>query len=100
MQQMMDMPRHTGCRIAVADAIRENYAGEIVATGKYRGEITAFIASGGHGDDIAFQPRKVQGAVGLLITSPKLHTAKRPHDRSGAIKLLRFDLFDLHIRWM
>jgi hypothetical protein len=80
----------------VTDAIRENHASGIIAAGEHRGKIAAFVATGGYGDDIAFQSCQVQRAVRSLITGPQLHAAEGPHYGSRAIKLLGFDLLELH----
>src|SRR5260370_19932723 len=90
------MPSHTACRVAVADAIRENHAGKIVAAGEYRREIAAFVAAGGHGDNVAFQSCKVQRTVRFFMTGPQLHATERPHRSPRAIKLFRFDFLELH----
>src|SRR6266481_5342211 len=93
----MDMPCHACCRVTVADAIRKNHACEVVAAGEHRQKIAASVAAGRHSDDIAFQSRQIQRAVRFFIPSPQLHAAERPHRRSGAIKLLGFNLLEFHI---
>src|SRR6266481_4422849 len=93
----MDMPCHACRGVAVPDAIRKNHACEVVATGEHRQKIAASVAAGRHSDDIAFQSRQIQRAVRFFIPSPQLHAAERPHRRSGAIKLLGFNLLELHI---
>ncbi len=90
------MPGHAAGGVAVADAIRENHAGDIIAAGEYRGKIAALVAAGGHGDDIAFQPCQVQRAVRPLIAGPQLHAAEGPHYSFRAIKLFGFELLELH----
>jgi hypothetical protein len=80
----------------VPNAIRENHARQIVAAGKHRGKIAAFVAAGGHGDDIALQSRQLQRAVSSLITGPQFHAAEGPHRGSRAIKLFGFDPLVLH----
>src|SRR5712692_86009 len=93
---MVDVPRHTGCRIAVADAVSENDAGQVVAAGKDRGKIAAFVASGGHSDDITLQSRQIERAVGPFIAGPQLHAAERPHRGFRAIQLFGFDFLVFH----
>ncbi len=93
----MDMPRHACCRVAVADAIRENHACQVVAAREHRQKIAAFVAAGRHGDDITFQSGQLQRAVRFLIARPQLHATERPHRRFAAIKLLGFNLLELHI---
>src|SRR5258708_27639294 len=95
-QQVMKMRSHTGCRVAMPDAIREKHARGIVAAGKHRGKIAAFVAAGGHGDDIALQPRELQRAVRSLIAGPEFHAAKGPHRGCRASKLFGFDLLEFH----
>src|SRR6266478_6538029 len=93
---MMDMARHTRRRLTVADAVRKNHAGEIVAARKHRGKIAAFVPAGRYGDDITFQSGQLQGAVRFLIPGPQLHAAEGAHRRFGAIKLFGFNLLELH----
>src|SRR5258708_11612287 len=93
----MDMPCHACRGVAVADAIRKNHACKVVAAGEHRKKIAASVAAGRHSNDIAFQSRQIQRAVRFLVPSPQLHAAERTHRRSGAIKLLGFNLLELHI---
>ncbi len=64
------MTRDSVRRVAVADAIRQNHARDVIAAGEHRGKIAAFVAPRGHGDDITFQSGQLQGAVRFLIPSP------------------------------
>src|SRR5258708_5124818 len=93
---MVDVPRHTGCRISVTDAVGENNAGKIVAAGKHRGKIAAFVATGGYGDDITLQSREIERAMRPFITGPELHAAKRPHRGFRTIQLFGFDFLVSH----
>ncbi len=70
MQQVMDMARHTRCRVTVADAVRKNHASEIVAARKHRRKVAAFVPAGRYSDDITFQSGQLQGAVRFLIPGP------------------------------
>src|SRR6266478_5967523 len=92
----MDVARDTSRRISVADAIRENHAGETVAAGKYCGKIASLVASGGHGDDVAFQTCQLQRAMRSLIPGPQFHAPEGPHRGFRAIKLFGFNLLKLH----
>src|SRR5215470_2539765 len=99
MQEVMNVTRHTAGGIAVADAVRQDYASDVVAAGENGRKITAFIASRGNGDDVAFQASELQRTMRFLIAGPQFHASEGPHDRPGAIKLLRFDFLDLHAQF-
>src|SRR5260370_19807089 len=96
MQQAVDMPRHTAGLVTVADAIREDHAGDVFATGEHRGKIAALVAAGGQGDDIAFQTWQIKRAVRSLISGPQLPATEGPHCGCRAIKWFGFDPLGLH----
>src|ERR1700730_8820928 len=92
----MDVTGNAAGDVAVTHAVGENDSGDIVAARKDRGEIAATIRSGRIGDNVGFKPGELQGAMGPFISSPELHAAKGASDRGGALKILRFDLFEFH----
>jgi hypothetical protein len=54
MQEVVDMPGNTACGVTMANAIREDNTGNIVATREHGGKITTFGTTGRDSDDVAF----------------------------------------------
>jgi len=60
------------------------------------GKDRRLVASGRHGDDVAFESRQFQRAVRFLVSCPQFHAAERPHHRFSAIEFRRFEFLVLH----
>src|SRR6266700_7240731 len=49
-EEMMDVPGDSARRVAVADAIRQNHARDVIAAREYCGYVSAFFAARRNGD--------------------------------------------------
>ena len=65
--------------VAVADAVSEDDAGDVVVAGEDGGEITAGIGAGRYGDDVGFQAGEFEWNDGRVRCRPRV-----PCSRKGA----------------
>src|SRR5450432_1780550 len=82
----MNMMGDAAGDVAVAYAIRQNDAGDVVAAGENGGKVTAGIGAGGYGDDVGLKTCEFELAMGFFVSGPELHAAEGAHFGGAAFR--------------
>src|SRR5712692_9570138 len=59
-QQTMDVPGHAAGDVAMPNTVREDDPSDVVAAGKYGGEVSAVVCARSDGGHVRFEPRECQ----------------------------------------